>query len=176
MPSARGRRFYKSMLYPLLRRINDHLVRCAMRKYRRLRRREQRARELMAEASRRSPRSHRAGRASEGVIVAISGVDNITRRSEGPLLRPCLHAGRSRCMAARPNNTLVKTRVLQHKLYLAAKRSPNRRFHALYDRISRRDVLRRAWLESAKRCGKAGPGWSTPTSRASSTGSGSISY
>src|SRR2546421_6092838 len=49
-------RFYKSMLYPLLRRINDHLVRWAMRKYRRLRRREQRARELMAEASRRSPR------------------------------------------------------------------------------------------------------------------------
>jgi RNA-directed DNA polymerase len=33
-------RFYKSMLYPLLRRINDHLVRWAMRKYKRLRRRE----------------------------------------------------------------------------------------------------------------------------------------
>ncbi|MCA1681618.1 MAG: hypothetical protein LC700_00280 [Actinobacteria bacterium] len=48
-------RFYKSMLYPLLRRINDHLVRWAMRKYKRLRRREQRARELMVEASRRSP-------------------------------------------------------------------------------------------------------------------------
>jgi RNA-directed DNA polymerase len=48
-------RFYKSMLYPLLRRINDHLVRWAMRKYKRLRRRERRARELMAEASRRSP-------------------------------------------------------------------------------------------------------------------------
>jgi RNA-directed DNA polymerase len=49
-------RFYKSMLYPLLRRINDHLVRWAMRKYKRLRRREQRARQLLAEASRRSPR------------------------------------------------------------------------------------------------------------------------
>ena len=48
-------RFYKSMLYPLLRRINDHLVRWAMRKYKRLRRREKRAGELMAEASRRSP-------------------------------------------------------------------------------------------------------------------------
>ena len=34
-------RFYKSMsVYPLLRRINDHLVRWACRKYRRLRRRE----------------------------------------------------------------------------------------------------------------------------------------
>src|SRR5437773_8294930 len=50
-------------------------------------------------------------------------------------------------MAARPNNALDKTRVLQHKLYLAAKRSPNRRFHALYDRVHRRDVLRRAWME-----------------------------
>jgi RNA-directed DNA polymerase len=49
-------RFYKSMLYPLLRRINDHLVRWAMRKYKRLRRREKRTGELMAEASRRSPR------------------------------------------------------------------------------------------------------------------------
>jgi RNA-directed DNA polymerase len=49
-------RFYKSMLYPLLRRINDHLVRWAMRKYKRLRRREKRAGELLAEASRRSPR------------------------------------------------------------------------------------------------------------------------
>jgi RNA-directed DNA polymerase len=48
-------RFYKSMLYPLLRRINEHLVRWAMRKYKRLRRREKRAGELLAQASRRSP-------------------------------------------------------------------------------------------------------------------------
>jgi RNA-directed DNA polymerase len=48
-------RFYKSMLYPLLRRINEHLMRWAMRKYTRLRRRQQRARELLATASRRSP-------------------------------------------------------------------------------------------------------------------------
>ncbi len=50
-------------------------------------------------------------------------------------------------MAARLNNTLDKVRALQHKLYRAAKRSPNRRFHALYDRVHRRDVLRRAWME-----------------------------
>ncbi len=50
-------------------------------------------------------------------------------------------------MAARPNHPLDSIRTLQHKLYRAAKRSPNRRFHALYDRVHRRDILRRAWLE-----------------------------
>ena len=50
-------------------------------------------------------------------------------------------------MAARPNHPLDSIRALQHKLYRAAKRSPNRRFHALYDRVHRRDILRRAWLE-----------------------------
>ena len=48
-------RFYKSMLYPLLRRINEHLVRWACRKYKRLRRRERRARELLARAAQRYP-------------------------------------------------------------------------------------------------------------------------
>ena len=48
-------RFYKSMLYPLLRRINDHLVRWACRKYKRLRRREKRAKEFLARVARRFP-------------------------------------------------------------------------------------------------------------------------
>jgi len=48
-------RFYKSMLYPLLRRINDHLLRWAMRKYKRLRRREKRARLFLVGVARRLP-------------------------------------------------------------------------------------------------------------------------
>ncbi|TJZ97892.1 group II intron maturase-specific domain-containing protein, partial [Actinacidiphila oryziradicis] len=48
-------RFYKSMLYPLLRRINRMLVGWACQKYKRLRRREKRAGELLAGAARRYP-------------------------------------------------------------------------------------------------------------------------
>jgi RNA-directed DNA polymerase len=49
-----------------------------------------------------------------------------------------------------------KVRELQVKLYLAAKRSPGRRFHALWDRIHRRDVLERAWLKVRENRGSAG--------------------
>jgi group II intron reverse transcriptase/maturase len=49
-----------------------------------------------------------------------------------------------------------KVRELQVKLYLAAKRSPSRRFHALWDRIHRRDVLERAWRAVRDNRGSAG--------------------
>ncbi len=56
------------------------------------------------------------------------------------------------------DNTAKQDRVreLQVKLYLAAKRSPNRRFHALWDRIHRRDVLERAWQQVRENRGAAG--------------------
>ena len=60
-------------------------------------------------------------------------------------------------MADRLNDTKQdKVRELQVKLYLAAKRSPNRRFHALWDRIHRRDVLERAWQQVRENRGAAG--------------------
>ncbi|MDP9074419.1 MAG: hypothetical protein M3N98_09660 [Actinomycetota bacterium] len=49
-------------------------------------------------------------------------------------------------MPAMANRTVEKTKVqqLQNKLYRAAKLSRSRRFHALYDKLWRIDVLERA--------------------------------
>jgi RNA-directed DNA polymerase len=38
-----------------------------------------------------------------------------------------------------------RVQALQHALYRAAKADPGRQFHALYDKVHRRDVLERAW-------------------------------
>ncbi len=58
--------------------------------------------------------------------------------------------------AERPITPQDKSRELQRKLYLAAKRNRNRRFHALYDRIFRPDILRQAWEEVRRNGGSAG--------------------
>jgi hypothetical protein len=58
--------------------------------------------------------------------------------------------GKREGMAVRPNTPTDKVRELQRRLYVAAKRSSTRRFHALYDRICRGDVLREAWKAMAR--------------------------
>jgi RNA-directed DNA polymerase len=52
--------------------------------------------------------------------------------------------------------TADKVRELQRTLYRAAKADPERRFHALYDKVHRRDVLERAWEQVRRNGGAAG--------------------
>jgi group II intron reverse transcriptase/maturase len=49
-----------------------------------------------------------------------------------------------------------KVRQLQRRLWVAAKRAPGRRFHALFDHIGRSDVLAEAWKRVRNNKGAAG--------------------
>jgi group II intron reverse transcriptase/maturase len=54
------------------------------------------------------------------------------------------------------NNPIDKARELQRTLYRAAKRSTTRRFHALYDKVYRKDILEQAWKLVKANRGTAG--------------------
>lgn len=54
------------------------------------------------------------------------------------------------------NNPIDKVRQLQRKLWVCAKQNKTRRFHALYDRIYRSDVLWEAWRRVRSNRGAAG--------------------
>ena len=55
-----------------------------------------------------------------------------------------------------PGNGSDKVHAIQHELYRAAKQAPRRRFHALYDKVWRSDVLWRAWVTVAGNGGAPG--------------------
>ncbi|RBP65344.1 hypothetical protein DES36_10784 [Alkalibaculum bacchi] len=54
------------------------------------------------------------------------------------------------------NNTIDKVRQLQRKLYQSAKRNRVRKFHALYDKLYRKDILYRGWQQVKCNKGSAG--------------------
>ena len=54
------------------------------------------------------------------------------------------------------NHPIDKVRELQRSLYRTAKKDRKRRFHALYDRIARSDVLREAWKRVRSNGGAGG--------------------
>lgn len=54
------------------------------------------------------------------------------------------------------NNTKEKVRKLQRKLYQSAKVNSNRKFHAVYDKIYRIDILEEAWNKVKSNKGSAG--------------------
>ena len=84
-------------------------------------------------------KAHRDERKSEGFIVPTKV--RKTCRREGALLWLSLWGGKRESMTERSKDSVDKVRELQRKLWMCAKRSKTRRFHALYDRIYRSDVL-----------------------------------
>ncbi len=54
------------------------------------------------------------------------------------------------------NEGLSNLQALQRVLYRSAKQDPTRRFHALYDKLTRSDVMWEAWVNVAKNQGAPG--------------------
>ena len=109
-------------------------------------------------------------RESEGVVVPVIGVQQNAPGGKDPHFDHAGGEGKREGMAgtARSNHpggsqpavlgweSTWKVRRLQRKLWAAAKQSPERRFHALYDRICRGDVLWEAWERVRANRGAAG--------------------
>jgi RNA-directed DNA polymerase len=114
-----------------------------------------------------------AQRESDGVVVPVIGVRD-TPGGKGPGFDHAREVGKYEGMTGlawsnspgRPLSAVaddeplcasgVKVRELQRALWAAAKQSSGRRFHALFDRVCRGDVLWEAWFRVCKNKGAAG--------------------
>ena len=112
-------------------------------------------------------------RESDGVVVPLIGVQHNAPGGKGPNFDHADEVGKREGMTGfawsnhpgRPSPVVaedrclpspVKVRQLQRALWTAAKQSQGRRFHALYDRIYRGDVLWEAWERVRANRGAAG--------------------
>jgi hypothetical protein len=91
-------------------------------------------------------------------MYRLSRADNRTRREGRAAASFMRHAqGRAgKCHIVARTAWQDKVRELQQTLYRAAKADPGRRFHALYGKVYRRDVLERAWESVRANRGAAG--------------------
>ena len=108
-------------------------------------------------------KSAAAQRESEGIVVPKKAATNNAAGGKGPCGGRAGEAGKREGMSgtARTNDPgdrkgIEKVRRLRIRLWRAAKRQPERRFHALYDRIYRSDVLWEAWKRVRSKKGCAG--------------------
>ena len=104
-----------------------------------------------------------AQRESEGIVVPLMTAEQNAAGGKGPCSGRAGAGGKREGMSgnSRSNHPggrrpVDKVRQLQKRLCAAAKRSPGRRFHALYDRICRGDVLWEAWKRVKRNKGAAG--------------------
>jgi len=104
-----------------------------------------------------------AQRESEGTVVPMMAATNNAAGGKSPCGGRAGGVGKREGMAGKPGSKYPrgpepadKVRQLRRQLYVAAKRSPGRRFHALYDRIHRSDVLWEAWRRVRRNKGSAG--------------------
>jgi RNA-directed DNA polymerase len=113
-------------------------------------------------------------RESDGVVVPLIGVQHNAPGGKGPNFDHAREVGKREGMtgSARSNSpgkrslavaveeplsaSPVKVRGLQRGLWAAAKQSEGRRFHALFDRVCRGDVLVEAWERVCENRGAAG--------------------
>src|SRR6202045_3652404 len=91
-----------------------------------------------------------------GVRSTDEGVQQNAPEGRGPALIEPGCGGKCEGMPVTAKTPKDKVRQLQIRLWMCAKRSRTRRFHALYDRIYRSDVLWRAWTRVRSNKGAAG--------------------
>jgi hypothetical protein len=112
---------------------------------------------VTAGISRKATSRGTSGEKSEEAIVLVRLETTPLDGRDGPLLQRC-RARRYVTGHARhgPITPTDRSRQLQRRLYLAATRRRNRRFHARYDRLFRPEILWRAWQEGRAHGGAAG--------------------